>query len=479
MDKEYQEKIAAGLQAYEAKVEKALTKIPERKKFNVKRVYTPLDNEGLSYTEKLGFPGQYPFTRGVQPTMYRGRLWTMRAYAGFATAEETNARYKYLLNAGQTGLSVAMDLPTQSGLDSDAEVSQGEVGKVGVAIDSLADMEKLFEGIPLDAVSTSMTINGPAAVLLAMYVAVAEKQKALLDWARQTGAVFRSGRGIGYALLLESGLREGEIVLSGGAHAAAVGAAGAVGLSLPPAELAGALESGQISLSPAPPLRLAVTGPLSPYLSVRDLAWTLIRSGQCSGKAVVIRAPQLTAAQAMDLCGLLGAAGAVTALCVREDFPADETVDLTALQPMAAPPGDAARVVPAGETDGLRVNQVFIGGCGGGSLEALRETADLWRGRTVCPYVRVMVAPATSSVYVQALEEGLLDVFLDAGALVMNQGCSACWAQSQGRCDQAEVFVSTGSINCAGWAGRAHSGICLTTVRRAAQAALSGSLYGS
>ena len=234
-------------------------------------------------------------------------------------------------------------------------------------------------------------------------VAVAEKQKALLDWARQTGAVFRSGRGIGYALLLESGLREGEIVLSGGAHAAAVGAAGAVGLSLPPAELAGALESGQISLSPAPPLRLAVTGPLSPYLSVRDLAWTLIRSGQCSGKAVVIRAPQLTAAQAMDLCGLLGAAGAVTALCVREDFPADETVDLTALQPMAAPPGDAARVVPAGETDGLRVNQVFIGGCGGGSLEALRETADLWRGRTVCPYVRVMVAPATSSVYVLSL----------------------------------------------------------------------------
>ena len=188
---------------------------------------------------------------------------------------------------------------------------------------------------------------------------------------------------------------------------------------------------------------------------------------------------ELTAAQAMDLCGLLGAAGAVTALCVREDFPADETVDLTALQPMAAPPGDAARVVPAGETDGLRVNQVFIGGCGGGSLEALRETADLWRGRTVCPYVRVMVAPATSSVYVQALEEGLLDVFLDAGALVMNQCCSACWAQSQGRCDQAEVFVSTGSINCAGWAGRAHSGICLTTVRRAAQAALSGSLYGS
>lgn len=173
MDKE---KLQQGLNEYEAKVAKATAKFPERKNFEAQRLYTPLDIEDFDYGEKLGFPGQYPFTRGVQPTMYRGRLWTMRAYAGFATAEETNARYKYLLEAGQTGLSVAMDLPTQIGLDSDHELSLGEVGKVGVAIDSLADMEALFDGIPLDKVSTSMTINGPAAVLLAMYVAVAEKQ---------------------------------------------------------------------------------------------------------------------------------------------------------------------------------------------------------------------------------------------------------------------------------------------------------------
>ena len=173
MDKE---KLQQGLAEYDAKVAKATAKFPERKEFAAQRLYTPLDVEGFDYGEKLGFPGQYPFTRGVQPTMYRGRLWTMRAYAGFATAEETNARYKYLLEAGQTGLSVAMDLPTQIGLDSDHELSHGEVGKVGVAIDSLADMEALFNGIPLDKVSTSMTINGPAAVLLAMYVAVAEKQ---------------------------------------------------------------------------------------------------------------------------------------------------------------------------------------------------------------------------------------------------------------------------------------------------------------
>ena len=154
------EMLQQGLDAYNAKVAKATAKFPERPHMDAKqRLYTPLDIEGFNYLEKDGFPGQYPFTRGVQPTMYRGRLWTMRAYAGFATAEETNARYKYLLQAGQTGLSVAMDLPTQIGLDSDAELSHGEVGKVGVAIDSLADMEQLFDGIPLDKVSTSMTIN--------------------------------------------------------------------------------------------------------------------------------------------------------------------------------------------------------------------------------------------------------------------------------------------------------------------------------
>ena len=128
------------------------------------------------YLTKLGFPGQYPFTRGIQPTMYRGRLWTMRQYAGFSTAEESNKRYRFLLSQGTTGLSVAFDLPTQIGYDSDHPMSHGEVGRVGVAIDTLADMEALFEGIPLDKVSTSMTINAPASILLAMYVAVGEKQ---------------------------------------------------------------------------------------------------------------------------------------------------------------------------------------------------------------------------------------------------------------------------------------------------------------
>ncbi len=140
-----------------------------------KRVYTP-DDADDPYDERLGFPGEYPFTRGIQPTMYRGRFWTMRQYAGYASADESNARYKYLLAQGQTGLSVAFDLPTQTGYDSDAAMAEGEVGKVGVAISSLDDMERLFDGIPLAKVSTSMTINATAAVLLALYVAVAKKQ---------------------------------------------------------------------------------------------------------------------------------------------------------------------------------------------------------------------------------------------------------------------------------------------------------------
>ncbi len=159
-----------------------IDRFPERKKefktlsgIRMPRVALPEDGH---YGEELGFPGEYPFTRGIQPTMYRGRLWTMRQYAGFASAEESNQRYRYLLDQGQTGLSVAFDLPTQIGYDADDPLAAGEVGKVGVSVSSMQDMETLFQNIPLDKVSTSMTINAPAAILLAMYIAVAKKQGA-------------------------------------------------------------------------------------------------------------------------------------------------------------------------------------------------------------------------------------------------------------------------------------------------------------
>src|SRR5579872_84462 len=161
----------------------ALATAPERagafatsSQIPVARIYTPDDVASLDYERDLGFPGAYPYTRGIYPTMYRGRLWTMRQYSGYGGAEESNQRFRYLLEQGQTGLSVAFDLPTQMGYDSDHPLAEAEVGKVGVAIDSLADMEVLFDGIPLDRVSTSMTINATAAILLCMYQAVAERQ---------------------------------------------------------------------------------------------------------------------------------------------------------------------------------------------------------------------------------------------------------------------------------------------------------------
>ncbi len=193
-EKEKLDQLEAARENWEENVlNKSLNKAPESKaEFKtgsgtaVERLYTPEDVANIDYVEEIGYPGQYPFTRGYQPTMYRGKEWTMRMYAGFATAEESNERYKYLVNQGSTGLSVAFDLPTQIGYDSDHALAQGEVGKVGVAIDSLRDMEILFDGIPLDKVSTSMTINAPASVLLAMYIAVAEKQGVTPDKLRGT-----------------------------------------------------------------------------------------------------------------------------------------------------------------------------------------------------------------------------------------------------------------------------------------------------
>jgi len=176
----------------ESTLKKSLDKFKERKErfeyssgIEVPRLSLPPTDDS-AYEEKLGFPGEYPFTRGVQPTMYRSRFWTMRQYAGFSTAEESNKRYRYLLAQGQTGLSVAFDLPTQIGYDADDPIAQGEVGKVGVSISSIHDMMQLYDQIPLDKVSTSMTINAPAGVLLAMYIAVAKRQGADMHQLRGT-----------------------------------------------------------------------------------------------------------------------------------------------------------------------------------------------------------------------------------------------------------------------------------------------------
>jgi methylmalonyl-CoA mutase N-terminal domain/subunit len=192
-DKQKLDEISRRKEKWEAEtVLKSFDKLPERGEFSttnipVSRIYSPIDVENVDYLHDLSFPGEFPFTRGVYPTMYRARLWTMRQYAGFGTAEQTNQRFKYLLSHGQTGLSVAFDFPTQVGYDCDHPMSLGEVGKVGVSASTLRDMEVLFDGIPLDKVTTSMTINAPANVLLAMYAIVGQKQG--IEAARLGGTV--------------------------------------------------------------------------------------------------------------------------------------------------------------------------------------------------------------------------------------------------------------------------------------------------
>lgn len=193
-DKEKLEELRKDIEKWEeTTLYQSMARKPERRKEfittssePIERIYTPLDVSDLDYQEDLGMPGEYPFTRGIHPTMHRGRWWTMRMFAGFGTAEETNKRFKYLLDQGQTGLSVAFDLPTLMGYDTDAPQSLGEFGKCGVAISSLRDMEILFDSIPLDQVSTSMTINSPAAIIWAMYLVAAEKQGVRLDQLRGT-----------------------------------------------------------------------------------------------------------------------------------------------------------------------------------------------------------------------------------------------------------------------------------------------------
>src|SRR5437588_403593 len=182
-DKETLEQLKTERQHWEeTTIQKSLQKMPEgdnlvtTSSVPINRVYTPQDNENIDYTRDLNLPGEYPYTRGVQPTMYRAKPWTMRMFAGFGTAEDTNKRFKYLLSQGQTGLSTAFDMPTLYGYDTDHPLAAGEFGKCGVAISSLADMEILYDGLPLDKITTSMTINSPASVIWAMYIVNAEKR---------------------------------------------------------------------------------------------------------------------------------------------------------------------------------------------------------------------------------------------------------------------------------------------------------------
>lgn len=308
-------------------------------------------------------------------------------------------------------------------------------------------------------------------------VAVAAKQKRLRTFSQKWQLAYEYGSGIAYHRLMEGPLLAGDVVAACGRHVATVGASGALGIPVVGETMAGLLAGDTLDLSRFTVRRLALHGTFDVFTSAKDLALSLLVQYDWHGVIAVLYGPQLTWAERVVVCNLMAAEAASVVFLT--DIPAqlDERVDLGALRPMAVLPGDFTRIVPATAIDGIRVNQVFIGGCAGGTIDGLRQAAQWFKGRKVSPYVRVLVAPVTAAVYVQALDEGLIDVFLDAGVLIMNQGCSACWAQSQGRCDSNEVFVTTGCINAVHWAGAANNGIYIESVASAAKAALTGFLY--
>ena len=308
-------------------------------------------------------------------------------------------------------------------------------------------------------------------------VAVAGKQRKLREFARRNGLAYQYDTGISYHVLLGTEIKAGDIVLSCGSHVAMVGAVGALGFCLRPEDMKIAMETGYFTVPEAKLSAYFLEGSFPAFVSAKDLALTLIRERTLSGQIAVFYAAGFSKGDRTAFLALLAESGAVSAFFAEEEPEEAESICLEGIERLAVLPGDFSHIVPAARIDGLRVSQVFIGGCAGGSIEALRAAAEVWRGKRISKYVRAIVAPATASVYNQASEEGLVEVFLDANALIMNQGCSACWAQSQGRCDGNEIFATTGSINCAGWAGKNHNGIYIVSPEDAARAALTGNLY--
>ena len=336
--------------------------------------------------------------------------------------------------------------------------------------DRLADIAPRYP----DHVIVAMDHNTPCGT-----VAVAEKQKKLIEYARRFGTVFYYGQGIGYHLAIEDHLKEGDVLLSIGTHAATVGAAGALGITVPFEKLTEVISTGSFECPEKEKYIIRLCGKLFYHTAAKDIAFTILESrSEYEGKLLVLTGgEELGRADWLTLCNILSQSGAFSVIRQVTDEEPDIVIDLFKIERKALLPGGYDKIVPMTALDGIRVSQVFFGGCMGGSIETMRQVAKALEGKRVSRYVRVLVAPATSKVYEQMLDEGLVDPIMRSGALVMNQSCSACWAQSQGLCDDNEVFVTTGSINCANWVGRNNNGVYISSPELALKAALTGVLY--
>lgn len=309
-------------------------------------------------------------------------------------------------------------------------------------------------------------------------VAVAAKQKALIDFAGENGCELFNGHGISHQIMLDRFVKQGHVVAGTFSHRAMYGAVGALGISLSPEALAESLCGGDAAFTIPETVRIHLEGVLALPASAKDLALSLRARPEygINDARVVFSGPGATAmstSRRTTLCQMLDAAFAdFDDTCASPDF----TVDLAAILPVVAGPDSPERLNPASAYSGKAVNEVFIGGCSGGRIEDLRQAASILAGRRVPARVRLMVAPATTEVYRQAADEGLLAVFLDSGAILMNQGCSVCWGASQGIVDDGEVLLSTGSRNHKGCAGADTAEVYLCSPAVAAHSALAGTI---
>lgn len=350
------------------------------------------------------------------------------------------------------------------------------------SIDMLGEQEEIWDRSKVAVFLDHDTPSGSEAVSVI--------QRKLINFARKQDTVFHQGEGVGYQLMLDHYVRTGQIVAGCGEHTAVFGAVGALGIKVTPEKLAEVLKTGVLDLPVPATVRIALTGMLPSGVLSKDIILSVLHhvgADSLTGRLIEFTGPALLALTLNDritICNLAGRTGAVAAIMDLMSVAAgaveaaDYQFDLAEMQPMIAQPDNFNVILPVGQNKPEKVNEVFIGGCSGGRIEDLRVAAGIVRNKKVAPGVRLMVAPITAGVYVQALQEGLITDFIDAGALVMNQGCSVCWGKSQGILDTDEVLLSAGSYNCKGWAGSPAAKIFIASAATAATSALAGVITG-
>ena len=311
-------------------------------------------------------------------------------------------------------------------------------------------------------------------------IAVGKKQRRLLNWAVKEHLPIEKCQGVGYIRLLESYIHRNDIIAGTGCHMACLGAAGALGIQMTEDELWETIKNDKVTLPHPAVLTISLAGTMPNYVSIQDVALAIQKeySHKIDDHTLIVFKDEigLTTDQRYDLCHFAQQYGACSALFTEETISCNTTFDISATQPLVVLPGKSNQTEYLGALHGIHVNEVFIGGCRGGKLEDLRAAAAILKGKHIAYRLRLVGTPATSSRYLQALREGLIDIFLDCGAVVMNQGCSVCWGKAQGILDAGEVLVSTGSYHYPGCCGDTSADVYLASPCTAAHCAITGIL---